>query len=64
LNNCRFSRSNGPTSPIVDPASIVALKFFKTGTSKLLGYLKQTFSNVISPLIYSFLIIVVPGSLS
>jgi len=32
-----FPDPEGPTRPIVDPAFIVQEKFFKTGTSLLLG---------------------------
>ena len=32
-----FPDPDGPTNPMVDPALMVAEKFFKTGTSLLLG---------------------------
>lgn len=47
-----FPDPDGPTSAVVFPASNWAVKFFRTSTSGLVGYLKQTSLNVICPFNY------------
>jgi hypothetical protein len=53
---------DGPTRAVVLPYSNVQVKFFKTLTSGLDGYEKQTSWNWISPREVSLLTLVVPGS--
>jgi hypothetical protein len=40
-----FPDPEGPTKAVVLPASNTQLKFFRTGSSYLVGYVKLTFSN-------------------
>lgn len=57
-----FPDPEGPTNAFVVPALKVQLKFFKTVTSGFEGYLKLTFSNLISPFTSSLFKTFVPAS--